>query len=54
MKGSLPDNPHRPMGSLGAMLAWHGDDTARPAAIDDAREAEELAAVDCCHVVRDR
>jgi hypothetical protein len=26
------------------MLAWHGNDTARPAALDDAREAEELAA----------
>ena len=26
------------------MLAWHGNDTARPTAVDDAREAEELAA----------
>ena len=44
VNGSLPDSPHRPIGLLGAMLAWHGDDTARPAALDDAREAEELAA----------
>lgn len=44
VKGTLPDSPHRPIGLLGAMLAWHGDDTARPAALDDAREAEELAA----------
>lgn len=44
VKGSLPDSPHRPIGLLGAMLAWHGNDTARPAALDDAREAEELAA----------
>ena len=43
VKGTLPDSPHRPIGLLGAMLAWHGDDTARPAALDDAREAEELA-----------
>ena len=44
VNGSLPDSPHRPIGLLGAMLAWHGNDTARPAALDDAREAEELAA----------
>lgn len=44
VNGTVPDSPHRPIGLLGAMLAWHGDDTARPAAVDDAREAEELAA----------
>lgn len=44
VKGTLPDSPHRPIGLLGAMLAWHGNVTARPAALDDAREAEELAA----------
>ena len=44
VNGPLPDQPHRPIGLLGAMLTWHGDLTARPAALDDAREAEELAA----------
>lgn len=44
VKGALPDHPHRPIGLLGAMLSWHGDLTARPAALDDARDAEELAA----------
>jgi hypothetical protein len=31
-------------GQLGAMLAWHGDLQDRPAALDEAREAAELAA----------
>jgi hypothetical protein len=42
--GWLPDHPHRPIGLLGAMLAWHGDVTVRPAAQEMAREAAELAA----------
>ncbi len=45
VKGWCPEDPHTPIGLLGAMLAWHGaehlDD--RPAAVDMAREAEELA-----------
>jgi hypothetical protein len=40
----LPDNPHKPIGLLGAMLAAHGDLANRPAAYDVAREQEELAA----------
>lgn len=46
VKGTLPHNPHKPIGLLGAMLAWHGTDhlADRPAAADDAREAEQLAA----------
>ncbi|VBA55018.1 hypothetical protein LAUMK142_04908 [Mycobacterium pseudokansasii] len=42
----IPDTPARPIGLLGAMLAWHGTDNLadRPAAADMAREAAELAA----------
>ncbi|EFG78201.1 MULTISPECIES: hypothetical protein [Mycobacterium] len=42
----IPDSPARPIGLLGAILAWHGTDNLaeRPAAADLAREAEELAA----------
>jgi hypothetical protein len=40
----VPDDPYKPIGLLGAMLAWHGDLTNRPAAADIAREAQELAA----------
>ena len=38
--------PHKPIGLLGAILAWHGHDNLddRPAAADMAREAEQLAA----------
>jgi len=39
----LPDSPHKPIGLLGAILAAHGDLTNRPAALDEAREQEELA-----------
>lgn len=41
----IPDNPHKPIGLLGAILVWHGREhlDARPAALDDAREAAELA-----------
>jgi hypothetical protein len=40
----IPDNPHKPIGLLGAILAWHANLDARPAALDDAREAAELSA----------
>ena len=42
----LPDSPHKPIGLLSAILAWHGADhlADRPAAADMAREAAELAA----------
>jgi hypothetical protein len=40
----LPDNPHKPIGLLGAMLAAHGDLNNRPSAYDVAREDAELAA----------
>jgi len=39
----VPDDPYKPIGLLGAMLAWHGDLQDRPAAADMAREAAELA-----------
>jgi hypothetical protein len=42
----IPDSPHKPIGLLGGILAWHGRDNLadRPAAADEAREAAELAA----------
>ena len=42
----IPDSPHKPIGLLGGILAWHGRDNLadRPAALDEAREAAELAA----------
>lgn len=41
----IPDSPARPIGLLGAILAWHGADnlTERPAALDEAREAAARA-----------
>nr|WP_244604094.1 helix-turn-helix domain-containing protein [Mycobacterium attenuatum] len=38
----IPDSPARPIGLLGAILAWHGTDNLadRPAALDEAREAQ--------------
>lgn len=41
----IPDSPHKPIGLLGAILARHGRDNLdeRPAALDDARDAQELA-----------
>lgn len=39
----VPDAPYKPAGLLGAMLRWHGDLQERPAAADEAREAEQLA-----------
>ncbi|WP_055109381.1 hypothetical protein [Mycolicibacterium peregrinum] len=43
---TIPGAPHKPIGLLGAILAWHGIDNLddRPAAAEEAREAEELAA----------
>lgn len=42
----IPDTPHKPIGLLGAILAWHGTDNLdqRPATLDVARESAELAA----------
>jgi hypothetical protein len=46
VKGWIPEDPHTPIGLVGAMLSWHGRERLadRPAALDMAREAEELAA----------
>lgn len=41
----LADNPRKPIALLGAMLKWHGDLRIRPAAAEEAREAQELDAV---------
>jgi hypothetical protein len=38
----LPENPHKPIGLLGAMLAAHGDLNNRPSAYEVARERQEL------------
>jgi hypothetical protein len=38
-------NPHKPIALLGAILKWHGDLRVRPAAVEEAREAEELVTV---------
>lgn len=42
----IPDHPHKPIGLLGAILAWHGRERLdeRPAVLDEAREVAELAA----------
>jgi hypothetical protein len=40
----IPDEPHKPIGLLGAILAAHGNLADRPAALDEARELAELAA----------
>lgn len=39
----IADSPHKPIGLLGAILAWHGRDNLidRPTALDDARDADE-------------
>lgn len=39
----IPDNPHKPIGLLGAVLRTHGSLDERPTAADDARVREELA-----------
>jgi hypothetical protein len=39
----LPENPHKPIGLLGAMLAAHGDLVNRPSADEVAREQQEAA-----------
>ena len=40
----LPDSPYKPIGLLRAILAWHTNLEDRPAALDIARDADELAA----------
>ncbi|CQD24582.1 replication protein Rep [Mycobacterium lentiflavum] len=43
----IPSNPHRPIALLGTLLAWHTSHNSlqdRPAALDEAREAAEVAA----------
>jgi hypothetical protein len=40
----IPEQPHKPIGMLGAILAAHGNLQDRPAAADEARERAELAA----------
>lgn len=44
----IPDSPARPIGLLGAILAWHGPENLadRPAALDEAREAQARAAAE--------
>ncbi|MFV8314877.1 hypothetical protein ACNQS7_00085, partial [Mycobacterium sp. 23] len=40
----IPDNPARPIALLGSLLAWytaHNTLSARPAALDEAREAQQ-------------
>jgi hypothetical protein len=39
----IPESPHKPIGLLGRILAVHGNLDERPAALDVAREQEELA-----------
>jgi hypothetical protein len=41
----IPDEPHKPIGLLGAILRSHGNLLERPSACEEAREREELAAV---------
>jgi hypothetical protein len=40
----LPDAPHKPIGLLRAVLAWHTNLAERPAALEEAREAAARAA----------
>ena len=40
----IPEDPHKPIGLLGAILAAHGNLQERPRALDEARELAELAA----------
>jgi hypothetical protein len=40
----MPAAPHKPIGLLRAIVAWHANLEERPAALDEAREAAELAA----------
>jgi hypothetical protein len=40
----LPDVPHKPIGLLRAIVAWHASLAERPAALEEAREAAERAA----------
>ena len=41
----IPEEPHKPIGLLGGILAAHGNLAERPSALDEARERAELAAV---------
>jgi hypothetical protein len=43
IRGWVPEDPHKPIGLLGAMLAAHGDLDNRPSAYEVAREQQELA-----------
>ena len=40
----VPEDPHKPIGLLGGILAAHGNLAEHPAALDEARERAELAA----------
>ncbi|MFB1298509.1 helix-turn-helix domain-containing protein [Mycobacterium sp. pW049] len=39
----IPETPHKPIGLLGAILAAHGNPAERPSALEEAREAADLA-----------
>lgn len=39
----LAEHPNKPIALLGAILKWHGDLSVRPAAVEEARDAQELA-----------
>ncbi|MDA2893434.1 helix-turn-helix domain-containing protein [Mycolicibacterium sp. BiH015] len=39
----IPETPHKPIGLLGAILAAHGNPAERPSALEEAREAAEVA-----------
>ena len=41
---SVPAAPHKPIGLLRAILAWHANPAERPAALEEAREAAERRA----------
>ena len=40
----MPSRPHKPIGLLGAILAWHDNPQERPAVYEEAREAADRAA----------
>lgn len=41
----IAERPHKPAGLLGYLLGWHGNLEERPSALDEARDAQELAAI---------